>query len=164
MAKPVNNGDCEKCNVNWKDPKAKISKHFTVKEALYLPAWEVYHVPSDAEKVEIKKTAEKMDLIREYLDRPIIVHCWVRPKSANVPGSKWDKKNYNAFVGGAPGSAHPEGKAVDFHAARVTCGEIRHLLLSQLKEFDVRMEDLESNWVHIDTRPPALKRSRFFKP
>lgn len=150
--------------IDWSDPKAKISQFFTVKEALWLPSWEVLHVPSETEKEEILKTAQKMDLIREYLERPIIIHCWIRPKNANVPKSKWHARNYNAFVGGAPGSAHIEGKAVDFHAAKMTCGEVRQLLQSKLSEFDIRMEDIEGNWVHIDTRQPLRRKSRFFKP
>ena len=150
--------------VDWKDPKAKISKYFTVKEALWLPAWEVLHTPSDDEKISILALAEKMDLVREFLERPIIVHCWIRPKCANLPGSKWDKRNYNSFVGGAPGSAHSEGKAVDFHVAKMTCGEVRQILQPKLNEFKVRMEDIEGNWVHVDIREPALKRSRFFRP
>lgn len=153
-----------KNEIDWSDPKAPISKFFTVKEALYLPAWEAMHVPSEEEKREILKTAQKMDLIREYLEQPISVHCWIRPKCANVPKSKWDKKNYNAFVGGAPGSAHPEGKAVDWHASKMTCAEIRQLLVPKLKDFDIRMEDVDGNWVHIDTRQPAPRKSRFFKP
>jgi zinc D-Ala-D-Ala carboxypeptidase len=151
-------------NVDWKDPKSKISKHFFVREALWLPAWEVFHVPSEQEKAEILKTAEKMDLVREYLERPLIIHCWIRPKVANIPNSKWDKKNYNSFVGGAPGSAHPEGKAADFNPVSMTCGEARSLLLHKLKEFDIRLENTEGNWLHIDTRQPLPMKSRFFRP
>lgn len=150
--------------LDWKDPKAKISQYFTVKEALYLPAWEVMHTPSDEEKKNILELAAKMDIVREYLDRPIIVHCWIRPKVANVPGSKWHMKNYNSFIGGAPGSAHAEGKAVDFHCARMTCGEVRQILQPMLNEYKIRMEDVEGNWVHVDIRPPLPKRSRFFRP
>jgi hypothetical protein len=150
--------------LDWAKPASKISKYFTVKEALWLPSWEIIHLPSDQEKAEILKTAEKMDLIREYLGQPIIVHCWIRPKCANAPATKWDRKNYNAFVGGAPGSAHAEGKAVDFHVAKMTCGEVRQILTSKLEDFQIRMEDIDGNWVHIDTRHPPKKKSRFFKP
>ncbi len=150
--------------IDWKDPKAKISKFFTVREALWLPSWEILHVPSEEEKKQILLVAEKMDLIREELSNPIIVHCWIRPKCANAPGSKWDRRNYNAFVGGSPGSAHIEGKAVDFHVARMTCGEVRQILQSRLNDLKIRMENIEGNWVHVDIRDPLPRRSRFFKP
>lgn len=152
-------------DINWTDPKQKISKFFTVKEALYLPSWECYHIPSEQEKASILKTAEKMDVIREYLGNAIIVHCWIRPKIVNQPKSKYHARNYNAAVGGAPGSAHADGLAVDFHVAKMVCSEVRHILLPKLAEFQIRMEDINSEgWVHIDLRPPALKKSRFFKP
>lgn len=146
------------------EPKQKISKHFTLHEALWLPAWQVYHVPSAVEMEEIVKTAEKLDAIREHLGKPIIVHCWIRPSCVNVPNSKWDRRNYNSFVGGAPGSAHQEGKAVDFHASSMVCDEIRYLLLTELKVLDIRMENNQGNWVHIDTRQPLPGKSRFFRP
>lgn len=150
--------------IDWKDPKTKVSKHFTVREALWLPAWEVLHVPTEAEKASILQVAEKMDLVREYLDRPINVHCWIRPTCANAPASRWDRRNYNAFVGGAPGSAHAEGKAVDWHPSGMTCGEARQLLVPKLDEWGIRMENHEGNWVHVDVRAPLPKGSRFFRP
>lgn len=151
--------------IKWDDPKSKISKYFTVHEALYLPSWELHHIPSEQEKAAIINMAQKMDLVREYLGNAIIVHCWIRPKSVNQPKSaRYHLKNYNAACGGAPGSAHMEGIAVDFHVAKMTCDEARHLLVSKLDEFKIRMEDISGNWVHVDMRNPAPKKSRFFKP
>lgn len=151
--------------INWTDPKAKISKYFTVHECLYLPSWECYHIPSEEEKKNILEMAQKMDLVREYLGNPIIVHVWIRPKIVNNPKSKYHAKNYNAAVGGAPGSAHPEGKAVDFHVAKMMCSEVRTVLVTKLKEFDIRMEDVDSEgWVHLDCRQPPPKKNRYFKP
>lgn len=150
--------------MDWSNPKEKISQYFTVREALLLPSWDVIHVPNEAEKAEILATAKKMDLVREFLGVPVVVHCWLRPLCASVPKSKWDRKNYNAFVGGAPGSAHAEGKAVDFHPQRMTCGEARQLLVPKLSEFGLRMENKEGNWVHIDTRTPPPNKPRFFRP
>ena len=31
-------------NVDWSNPESKISNHFTVKEACYLPSWKVMHI------------------------------------------------------------------------------------------------------------------------
>jgi hypothetical protein len=152
--------------IDWSNPKDKISEHFTVGEATYLPSWDTYHIPSDIEKENILKTAEKMELIREFLNSlPIHIHCWIRPKIVNSPKSHYHAKNYNAAVGGAPGSAHPEGLAVDFHVSKMTCSEVRAVLQPKLVDFDIRMEDINSEgWVHIDLRKPLPKKSRFFKP
>lgn len=150
--------------IDWTNHKSKVSEHFTVHDCLYLPSWEIYHIPSEEEKVNLLKTVEKLELVREYLEQAIHIHVWIRPKCVNQSKSKYDKKNYNAAVGGAPGSAHAEGLAVDFHVSKMTCSEVRHLLLSKLTEFEIRMENLESNWIHIDLRNPLPNRSRFFKP
>lgn len=149
--------------VDWTDPKCKISEYFTVKDATYLPSWKVFHQPSDEEKANILKSAQKMDQIREFLGQPINVNCWIRPYATNCTGF-WSGKNYNLFVGGAPQSYHPKGLAVDFTVSRVTCDEVRSHLLDKLKEFQIRMEDRQGNWIHIDLGDVGVSGKRFFKP
>lgn len=150
--------------INWLDPKAKISKYFTVHEALWLPSWSVYHIPSDLEKASILKLAKAMDNVRELIDNSIVVHVWIRPLSLNSPGHPRHGQNYNAFVKGAPGSAHRYGKAVDWSSPGISCDELRSKILPKLAEFNLCMEDLPgSNWVHNDTFLPR-KTGRFFKP
>lgn len=151
--------------VNWSDPKSKISQYFTVHEALYLPAWECYHTPSEEEKVAILSHAPKMDKVREYLGQPIHTHCWIRPKVVNCPTSRWHGRNYNAFRNGAPGSAHIDGIATDFHVSQMLCSEVRMVLVPVLAEFGIRMENTDSEaWVHVDSRNPLPKKSRYFRP
>lgn len=152
-------------SINWEDPKSKISPNFTVHEALWLPTWQCYHIPSDLEKKEIVNTAFKMEKIREYLRRSLHVHCWIRPKVLNNPKSKYHGKSYNAAVGGTPGSAHIEGKAVDFHASSLQASEVRAILSEMLEDFKIRMENTDQEgWVHIDTREPLPKKGRLFRP
>lgn len=152
-------------SINWEDPKCKISKHFTVHEALWLPSWQVYHIPSEEEKANIIKTAEKMELVREFFDKPVNVNCWIRPRSVNCPDKKaYHGRNYNAFVGGAPGSAHAEGLAVDFTVSTVTASDAKDMLKDQLEIWDIRMENITGNWIHIDLRKPAPGGKRFFRP
>lgn len=151
-------------DINWQDPKCKISPHFTVKDATYLPSWDIYHKPSEEEKEAILKTAAKMELIREYIDKPIFINCWIRPEYVNCPGSTYHGRSYNAFIGGAPKSAHRFGLAVDFHVAALTASDARSLLMPKLEEFGIRMENLDrASWVHIDLNPPVNK-NRYFKP
>lgn len=151
-------------SIDWSNPKAKISKHFTVHEALWLPSWSVYHAPSELEKASILQLASAMDRVRDFIGSPIRVHVWIRPSSLNSPGHPMHGQNYNAFVKGAPGSAHRYGKGIDWSSPGVSCDDLRAKLLPKLEEFKLCMEDLPgSNWVHNDTFLPR-KTGRFFKP
>ncbi len=153
----------KKVEIDWTDPKAKISKYFTVKEALYLPSWNVLHIPSEEEKENIVKMAEKMDLIREELKSPISIHVWIRPV-LNQPDNIRHGQDYNAFIKGAKKSAHKIGQGVDWSCSGKTCDEVRELLKGKLEEFDIRMEDIKgANWVHVDMMKP-FNNVRFFKP
>lgn len=148
--------------IDWKDPKAKISKYFTVREACWLPSWSVLHFPSEVEQKNILLLAEKMDKVRELIGRPIKVTVWIRPL-LNSPAYTNHGKDYNAFIKGAKNSAHKDGRAVDWICPGKSCDEIRKVLVHKLVEFDLRMEDLPgSNWVHNDSAP--VINNRFFKP
>jgi hypothetical protein len=145
-------------SIDWSNPSAKISNHFTVKEATYLPSWGVCHQPSDEEKANICKQAEKMDMIRDFLGLPIKVHVWIRPGAANCPGNEHDGEDYNALVHGAPASAHKIGAATDWDCGE-NCDDTRAKLLPKLEEFGIRMERRDgSNWVHNDYAAPHPNR------
>lgn len=149
-------------SIDWSNPKSKISKYFTVKEALWLPSWGVMHMPSEEEKANILKHAVKMDLIREFLNAPINVHCWIRPV-LNNPSSKYHGQDYNAFVKGAKNSSHRVGLATDYSASGLNCDDVRAKLEPKLEEWGLRMENLSgSNWVHVDSAP--VISTRYFKP
>lgn len=153
--------------IDWNDKKAKISKHFTVHEATFLPSWRIYHTPSEEEKKEIIKLAKIMDGIRDDLGKAIIVHVWIRPKKVNCPGHARDGQDYNVFIGStSKKSAHIFGKGIDFHVSGHSgpagCKEIRDKLEPKLESLGVRMEDINGGWVHLDTNPVGYKR--FFKP
>lgn len=150
-------------DINWLDPKCQITPHFTVKDALWLPSWQVLHQPSEAEKANLFKLMNKMEEIREYLGRPINVHVTLRPLSVNAPGSPYHGRNYNAAIGGAPKSAHTLGLAMDFNPYSMTCDDARAALERELVPMNIRMENKPaSNWVHIDLMPP--NPNRYFKP
>jgi hypothetical protein len=150
--------------INWDNPKEKISKHFTVKEATYLPSWDIYHKPSEEEKKEILKLANIMDEIRDRIGKPVAVHVWIRPKKVNCPGHARDGQDYNLFIGSkSTKSGHIFGQAIDFHISGIpNCSDVREMILPWLEEFDIRMEDIQGGWVHIDTK--EVKYNRFFKP
>lgn len=173
-----------KVEINWSDPKAKVSKYFTVKEVLFLPSWGCYHTPSEEEKANVLKMAEVMDKVREFVGKPIGVHCWMRPNKANctVDPAKvqWSSNtttrkmqeaalavlDYNAFIGStAKRSPHISGKAVDWDCNE-NCDDTRTKLMSKLDEFNMCMEDVPGgNWIHLDIYEPAIHGGkRFFKP
>jgi hypothetical protein len=150
-------------SIDWTNKQSRISKFFTVHEATFLPSWNVYHEPSEEEKESIKKWAEKMDIVREFLQAPIIIHCWIRPTIVSCFDPEYNGKNYNDFVGGAKNSSHIDGSATDFHVSglKQKCEKIRENLLPKLEEFEIRMEDNDGDWVHLDGR--EVSSSRFFK-
>lgn len=167
-----------KVEINWLDPKAKVSKYFTVKEALWLPSWNCLHSPTEEEKANIIKMGAKMDIVREFLGKPINTHCWLRPGKVNcstfdpktiktndpIKQAALDALDYNAFVKGAKRSAHKFALGVDFDCGE-DCSETRKKLLAKLEAFDMRMEDIEGPWVHLDIYPKETSGGvRFFKP
>lgn len=150
--------------IDWTNPDDKISRRFTVREALLLPSWGVLHVPSEEEKANILKMAAIMDIVRDRLGKPIKVHCWIRPTSANCPGSPHDGGNYNLAAGSkALRSAHIIGKAVDFDIGD-NCDNVRAVLAPMLEELGLRQEDAPgTNWVHLDCQEPLPGGRRNFK-
>lgn len=137
--------------------KDKVSAYFQWKDALYLPQYRRLANESDGVTDEVKANLvilfDKLDIIRDYFDSPILIHCAYR------------SPEYNKLVGGASKSAHLLGKAVDFHVIGVSCDEARKMIIKDglLDSMELRMEDLPgSSWVHIDTMSPSS--TRFFKP
>lgn len=155
-------------DIDWNDPKCKISKYFTVHEALWLPSFRCYHNPTEEERREIVMLAKTIDIIRLRIGRPIIVHCWIRPTSVNACNTRYHGKNYNKYIGStSTKSAHIFGMGVDFHVSGFAgpkgCEIIRQKILPLLEGLNIRMEyGPDCPWIHIDTAP--VKISRFFKP
>lgn len=143
--------------IDWADPRHPISSNFTVHEALWLPSARMYALPTDEEKANIVDLAVRMERVRELFGVPIHVHCWLRPR--------W----YNSTIKGAsPDSQHLHGKAVDFHVygyeGATGCAKARSIILPHLEEFELRMEDKQGGWVHLDTKSVDGGGRRFFKP
>jgi hypothetical protein len=151
--------------IDWTNPAARISKHFTVKEALWLKKWNRMATEDDKltdhVKKQIVKFAAVMDEIRDFLEVPIVVHCWFRP-----PG-------YNTIAGGKKASKHMsigEHSAVDWHAdiegcktIAESCDKIRDFLEPLLTDFNIRMEkNPGADWVHCDNAEVIF--TRYFRP
>lgn len=154
---------------NWNDPSSKISKYFTVKEAIMLREWgrlaDEQDGLNDHVKAQLIGIFKIMDTIREILNRPIFIKSAYRPKK------------YNVAIGGATFSAHMAEKdyaAVDFWCDQdgdgdkdgKDCDDIKAILMPKLAELGIRMEDngKGAKWVHVDNKPVATGGNRFFKP
>ena len=118
--------------MNILNPNEHITDHFTVREAIWLPSWERLATESDgltrAVQHNLLTTFHKLDIIRKYFNRPIIVHCAYRPHK------------YNKEIGGAERSSHVEGKAVDFHVKNLPCDIVRLVIHPKLEEWGLRLE------------------------
>jgi hypothetical protein len=157
-------------------PKDKISKYFTYKEALWLP--QENRMATEADGVDeavlgnLKVLFGKMDLIREFLGKPIIAHICFRTMAYHL--NLYKQINEKRKAQGLAelkvpmGSGHLYGQAFDFHVVGMTCDEVVKKLLDEkkLEEWGLRMEDngAGANWVHIDTKPVGASGKRFFKP
>lgn len=150
--------------IDWTNPKSKISKYFNVGDALSLRNWNRLANESDGLNDKIKENiltaAKKMDVVREFINKPVLVKSWLRPSA------------YNISIGGAAKSAHMEGLAVDLwtdqdgdgNLTGQDCDLLKETLMPKLEEWELRMEDngKGARWVHLDLRPVIGKR--FFKP
>jgi len=146
--------------IDWTNPDQKISTYFTVKDAIWLPKWNRLANDSDGLNADVKMALlaffAKMDVVRAFFNKPIIVHCAFRPFA------------YNKLVYGAKRSAHlcnGPWAACDFHIVGVTCDAARKLLVPKLEEWGMRCENkFGSNWIHLDNKPLEPRGNRFFIP
>ena len=131
------------------------SKHFRWREFLWCPTWAVYVVPTPAQSQNLIKLASVMDIIRERFGKPIGCTSVLRP-------ARYNEWKYPYGVGGAPGSAHTEGKACDFTVMTIPPDEVQHELAPHLENLGIRMERHTSTWTHIDIRNPGREGNRHF--
>ena len=159
-------------SVDWSNPNCPISRHFVVREALWLPSWDRMASDGDGLTQDAQKALlfvfDKLDLVRDFIGKPIRVHVAFRPAI------------YNVQIGGAPESCHvariENGNllaAVDFDAydheedsVSASCDTLRSALLGYLAVWGLRMENNPpgSPWVHLDTKPIPAGGQRYFIP
>lgn len=139
--------------IDWNDPKAKITSSFTVHEACWLNSVNCLYWPTIVERRYLYTLCHVMEEIRTLLGKPIIVHCMIRPD--------W----YNALISGSDKSQHILGKACDFHVRGMSCDAVREILRKNADKLGICIEDTPgSSWVHVDIGDPRPNGGRFFKP
>jgi hypothetical protein len=164
--------------IDWTNPNEKISKYFTVKEAIWLDKWGRLATPADGLTDQVKAKLvqffrEKVDRVREKLGRPMFSKSCFRPDL------------YNKAIGGARLSCHRvieqevEGvkkvcAALDFWCDAdgdgdkdgEDCDLIKDALRPHLEEFGIRMEKngKGARWVHVDDKDVPASGNREFDP
>ncbi len=164
-------------SIDWTNPAAKISKYFTVKEAIYLKDWDRLANADDGLTLIVKTKLvqffrTKADPVREILG-PMFVKSCFRPEK------------YNNQIGGAPLSCHQVIEqtvngvkkicaALDFYCDSdgdgdkdgEDCDIIKKVLRPHLKDLGLRMEKngTGARWVHLDDKDVPPLGSREFDP
>lgn len=113
------------------------SKYFTWHEALWMPATKSYAYPTIPQAAEIEKLAIKLDSIRDYFNRPIMIQSWLRPDL------------YNKLIGGATFSQHRNGLAVDFQINGLDADYVRQELKKRPDLIQGLSFETGITWVHI---------------
>lgn len=106
--------------------------------------------------LRIKESCKVFQKVREYIGKPMNVHCYYRSIEHNVrayiqSGFKKDVARTKTRL-----SVHIYGTALDFHINGMSDESVRQKILQGIKEgkFKVRIEKGTKGWVHIDTGNP----------
>ena len=128
------------------DEKIPGSRFFKWKEFLRLGSiMAIAEIPNEQIKLNIIKTAQTLDSIRSYFNKPIKITSGYRPPK------------YNEWIGGAPRSAHKEGLAADFIVDGLSCDEVKKELMANTEfMLTFRIEADTINWIHIDLKGTGI--------
>ncbi len=165
-------------SIDWTNQSAKISKFFTVKEAIWLKEWGRLATEEDGLDITVKTTLvrffrTKVDPVRAILGKAMFSKSCFRPDL------------YNKQIGGAPLSCHRVieqevngvkkiNAALDFWCDAdgdsdkdgEDCDQIKDILRPQLSRLGIRMEKngKGARWVHIDDKDVPPNGTREFLP
>lgn len=137
----------------------QITEHFSLREltrSVTAARHGVPNTPSDAEMDNIKFTAQKLEEIRTYVGRPLIVTSCFR------------SERVNKLVGGSPTSVHRFGLAADCDAMGMTSLAFAKLLIKMRDEGKIAFDQLilefpergDGAWVHIGFKRNAPQRNQ----
>lgn len=120
-----------------------LSKYFTLEEATFSETAARHGIENQPDELtlsQMKRTAEKLDAVREFLNVPVYVSSWLRVLELNRK------------IGSKDSSQHVKGEAVDFKAAKFgTPKDIVDALMTAGIEFDQLILEFNS-WVHVSFR------------
>ena len=137
----------------------QITEHFSYREltrSATAARMGVPNVPSEAEMDNIRYTAERLEEIRAFVGRPLIITSCFR------------SERVNKLVGGSPTSAHRFGLAADCDAMGLTSHQFA-LELIKIRDagrlaFDQLILEFpergDGAWVHIGFRRKSPQRNQ----
>jgi uncharacterized protein YcbK (DUF882 family) len=144
-------------DIDWTDPKAQITDHFTIADAIMLHSWNRLANESDGLDDDMKNqliaSCQKWEAVREVLGSPMRVHCMFRSPA------------YNAVIKAPANDAHSRGQAIDFDCGgALSTDEVKAKMMPLLESMGLRMENngAGASWVHLDVSP--VIHNRFFLP
>lgn len=137
------------CSSTPVDKNQKISRHFTMGDAVRSSAAKKYrikNIPNSGERRNIIYTAKRLEEVRKILKRDLQITSWYR-------SSKLNRK-----IGGSPTSAHKSGLAVDFMLKRGKAGKREFQLIKRkLKSFDQLVYYPRRGHLHVGFRKNKKK-------
>lgn len=134
-------------SIDWTDPKAKITEHFTVSDAIMLHSWNRLANESDGLTEDLKDKlivlCKKMEEIRLLVGCPINVHCMFRSMKYN-----------QEVVKAIPNDVHARAEAADWDALpTLTIEQAKEKIRPNLESLQIRMESGTATWIHNDVHP-----------
>lgn len=137
----------------------QITEHFSLKELTRSETARrlgLQNTPSSAEMANIQYTAERLEEIRAYVGRGIVVTSCFR------------SERVNKAVGGSPTSAHRFGLAADCDAIGLTSLAFAKEIIKMRDEGKIKFDQLilefpergDGAWVHIGFRRNSPMRNQ----
>ena len=137
----------------------QVTKNFSLRELTRSETARrhgVENTPNEKEMQNIRKTAEQLEKIRDYVGKPIIVTSCFR------------SERVNKLVGGSPTSAHRFGSAADCDALGMTSLAFAKKLIEMRDVGKLAFDQLilefpergDGAWVHIGFRHNSQQRNQ----
>lgn len=147
----------EKGNVTSIPASWYITENFTWVEA-FKNEISTDGVPFYDTFLRIYNSCLEFQKVRNYLNKPMNVHCFYRGIEHNVRA--YIQSGFSKSIARTKTrlSPHIYGIALDFHVNGMSDESVRQKLIQGIKEgkFKIRIEGGTTGWVHIDTGNPFI--------
>lgn len=136
-------------------PKDLVKQYFGIKELVCPDVYERFG--ESAWQFLDARLLHTLYVIREMIDRPVIVNNWAKGGSYSQRGLRCNVcplVKEKTSLEKVYLSAHVQGVAVDFHVPGMTTAEVRRLIIDnqRLLPYPIRIERDTTTWIHIDMR------------
>src|SRR5271166_4904065 len=120
--------------IDWTDPKAQVTPHFTVGDCLMLHAWNRLATEADgADFDKLIAVCQMLEQIRSILGCPINIHCIFRSTAYNIA---------QRILLPTGLDVHAMCLAADFDCgSALSTDQVKAALMPQLEALGIRMEN-----------------------